>query len=151
MDKDKTINDLSYYIGETYGYEFGRNAPQLTGEFGSYGDTPLDKQVSDREREILNDMQSKAWAEPDDHEKRRKLWGEAMIYRKSLMRKYMPHYMEKYIPKLPEGTNMKMFLDGFKQGSWESDVCHYDCKPESMEIFREEFMSGFYLKIPLDA
>lgn len=139
---------LGYYVGE---YIYHTQLPTLS--------TDLLKsrkviQVTIAEADEYHTLNSK-WHKSFNGDNRvvNPDWEAAKEYRHGLAKKYLPHILECFVPRLEfkEDFNMIEFKKGLRFSLWDSDLCWYKIETdEDIEVIQEYSTYNTLINLKLD-
>jgi len=80
------------------------------------------------------------------YENKRPEWLELRAYANMLEKKHLPDILRCYLPRVTP-TDMDVFLNGFIDSLWNSDVCNYSLDKKNIEFTQEEYKTIINLKL----
>jgi len=148
-DNKKLSNQLGYYIGE---YIIMTALPTLSCDFDQNRRTVNITDDEQKEYTKVNELWYKKTLERDEKSNKASIdneWKERQKYRKYLTEKYISETIKCDIPVLDEnGIDIKLFKEGIAVALWDSDISHYSCDPNKIEIhFAENGFDFPYIKL----
>jgi hypothetical protein len=137
--------DLGYFMGE---YIVTHYLPRISTDCVAgknvYQVTEEEAKEHDRLDNIWLDLAYKEDRAKIKSLEYNKAWNEYRRYANNLYQKYLPSVLECYLPQINlDKVNLECLKKGISYALWDSDMSHYDCDINKIEIINDHEIMRF--------